>query len=294
MFGGRDMLILQAIILGIVQGLTEFIPISSSAHLIIIPWLFGWKEPALTSLSFDVALHLGTLAAVIGFFARDWVRLFKAGIASIRERKIGADNDRKLAWLLLIGCIPGGIAGVLGENKIDQLFHQPNVPIAPHAIIILGVIIAVLALILFIVERVAKHSRELDSLTLKDSFLIGLAQALAIFPGVSRSGSTITAGLALNLKRDDAARFSFLLSAPIIAGAGLKSAWDLFQQVHTSSAFTSIEWILFPIGVIAAAFSGYFCVKYLLRYLQNHSTDLFVFYRWGLATLIIVVALVRG
>jgi len=288
------MLILQALILGIVQGLTEYVPISSSAHLIIIPWLFGWKDPALTGLSFDVALHLGTLAAVIGFFARDWVQLFRSGWASIRERKIGADPNRKLAWLLVIGCIPGGIAGVLGESKIDQLFHQPNVPIAPLAIIVLGIIIAALALILFIVERVAKHTRELETLTLKDSILIGLAQALAIFPGVSRSGSTITTGLALNLKRDAAARFSFLLSAPIIAGAGLKSVWDLSQQLHTGGSFTSEEWILFPIGVIAAAISGYFCIKYLLRYLKTHSTDLFVYYRWGLAALIIVVALLRG
>ena len=222
------------------------------------------------------------------------MRLFKAGFASVRERKIGADPDRKLAWLLVIGCIPGGIAGVLGESRIDQLFHQPNVPIKPLAMIVMGIIIAVLALILFIVERVAKHSRELDSLTLKDSICIGLAQALAIFPGVSRSGSTITAGLALNLKREPAARFSFLLGAPIIAGAGLKSAWDLLQQLYGGGSFNSSEWILFPIGVIAAAISGYFCIKYLLRYLQNHSTDLFVYYRWGLAALIIVVALVRG
>jgi len=288
------MLILQAIVLGIVQGLTEYIPISSSAHLIIIPWLFGWHDPALTSLSFDVALHLGTLAAVIGFFEKDWARLFRAGFASLRERRISTDPDRRLAWLLVISCIPGAIAGVLGEGKIDQLFHQPNVPIAPMAIIILGIIIASLALILFSVERVAKHARELNSLTLKDAIFIGLAQALAIFPGVSRSGSTITAGLALNLKNEDAARFSFLLSAPIIAGAGLKSAWDFYQQFHGGNPFTSGEWILFPVGVIAAAISGYFGIKYLLRYLQNHSTDLFVYYRWGLAALIILVALVRG
>jgi undecaprenyl-diphosphatase len=223
------MTILQAIILGIVQGLTEYIPISSSAHLIIVPWLFGWHDPALTSLSFNVALHLGTLLAVVWFFALDWVRLIRAGFASLMERKIGADPDRKLAWLLVIGCIPGGIAGVLAESKIDQLFHQPNVPIKPIAIIILGIIIALLALVLFIVERLAHHSREMDTLTLKETILIGLAQALAVFPGVSRSGSTITAGLALNLKREAAARSSFLLCAPIIAGAGLKSVWDIFQ-----------------------------------------------------------------
>jgi undecaprenyl-diphosphatase len=288
------MTLFQAIILGIVQGLTEFIPISSSAHLIIVPWLFGWHDPALTSLSFDVALHMGTLVAVIWFFATDWARLIRAGLASLLERKIGADPDRKLGWLLVIGCIPGGIAGVLAESKIDQLFHQPNVPIKTIAIIVMGIIIASLALVLFIVERLARHTRELNSLSLKDAIIIGLAQALAIFPGVSRSGSTITAGLTLNLKREAAARFSFLLSAPIIAGAGLKSAWDMLQQYRGGGAFSSAELILFPFGFVAAAISGYFCIKYLLRFLQKNSTDLFVYYRWGLAILIIVVAIVRG
>jgi undecaprenyl-diphosphatase len=288
------MTILQAIILGIVQGLTEYIPISSSAHLIIVPWLFGWHDPALTSLSFDVALHLGTLVAVLWFFATDWVRLIRAGLDSLVEHKIGADPDRKLAWLLVIGCIPGGIAGVLAESKIDQLFHQPNVPIKPIAMIVLGIIISSLALVMFIVERQARHTREMNLLTLKDAILIGLAQALAIFPGVSRSGSTITAGLALNLKREAAARFSFLLSAPIIAGAGLKSVWDMVLQYQGGSSFSSSELILFPFGFIAATISGYFCIKYLLRYLQKNSTNLFVYYRWGLSLLIIIVAIVRG
>jgi undecaprenyl-diphosphatase len=288
------MTILQAIILGIVQGLTEYIPISSSAHLIIVPWLFGWHDPALTSLSFDVALHLGTLVAVLWFFATDWVRLIRAGLDSLVEHKIGADPDRKLAWLLVIGCIPGGIAGVLAESKIDQLFHQPNVPIKPIAMIVLGIIISSLALVLFIVERQARHTRVMNLLTLKDTIFIGLAQALAIFPGVSRSGSTITAGMALNLKREAAARFSFLLSAPIIAGAGLKSVWDMVQQYQGGSSFSSSELILFPFGFIAATISGYFCIKYLLRYLQKNSTNLFVYYRWGLSLLIIIVAIVRG
>jgi undecaprenyl-diphosphatase len=221
------MTLLQAITLGIIQGLTEYILISSSAHLIIVTYLFGWHNPALTSLSFDVALHLGTLVAVVWFFAADWARLIRVGLASLVERKIGTDPDRKFAWLLIIGCIPGEIADVLAESKIDQLFHQPNVPIKTIAIIVMGIIITLLVLVLFAIERLAKHTREMNSLTLKDATLIGLAQALAIFPGVSRSGSTITAGLALNLKREVAAHFSFLLSAPIIAGAGLKSVLDM-------------------------------------------------------------------
>lgn len=288
------MTIIEAIILGIVQGLTEFIPISSSAHLIIIPWLFKWTDPALTSLSFDVALHLGTLVAVLAFFARDWVRLIRAWFLSIKERKIAGDVDRRIAWFIIIGCIPGAIAGWLGESKIDELFHQPNMPIQTNAILVLAIIIVLLAFALFIVERTAKHTRDMSSMTFKDAAIIGLAQALAIFPGVSRSGSTITAGLALGLKREDAARFSFLLGAPIIAGAGLKSVYDMVKAAHAGLGLAGSELILFPIGIIVAAISGYLCIKYLLNYLQKHSTDVFVYYRWVLAGLIVVVALLRA
>jgi undecaprenyl-diphosphatase len=281
--------IIQAIILGIVQGLTEYIPISSSAHLIIIPWLFNWTDPAITSLSFDVALHLGTLVAVLWFFARDWVRLIRAWFISIKERKIAGDPDRRLAWYIVLGCIPGGIAGVLAESKIDQWFHQPNTPISKNAILVLAIIILLLAFALLIAEKLAKHTRSMEGLTFKDVVIIGLSQALAVFPGVSRSGSTITAGLALGLKREDAARFSFLLGAPIIAGAGAKSLIDLIQ-----AGFTGNELILFPIGIVVAAITGYFCIKYLLTYLQKHSTDIFVYYRWALAGLIVLVAFLRA
>jgi undecaprenyl-diphosphatase len=287
------MLILQAIFLGIVQGLTEFIPISSSAHLVIVPWLFQWTDPALESLAFDVALHLGTLLALLVFFASDWVKLIRAGVASIVERKIGSDPDRRLAWLLVIGCIPGAIAGALFESTIEELFHAPNAPIQPAAMIAMGVIIALLGALLLMAERLARHERDMSGLSLRDAIWIGLAQALAIFPGVSRSGSTITAGLAVGLKRETAARFSFLLSAPIIAGAGAKSLLDIYQGLKTG-AIAQADLILFPIGFIAAALSGYLCIKFLLRFLQKNPTDIFVYYRWALAALIIIVALVRG
>ena len=241
--------ILQAMILGIVQGATEFIPVSSSAHLIIVPWLFGWTDAALTSLSFDIALHVGTL--------------------------------------------PGGLVGMLAESKIDKLFHTPGTPIRLSAIILMAAIIAVLGLALFLAEKLARHTRQMNDLSLKDTAIIGLAQALAVFPGVSRSGSTITAGLALGLKRDVAARFSFLLSAPIIAGAGVKSLLEVLGSLH-SGAITKGDLILFPVGVIAAAVSGYLCIGFLLRYLQRKSINIFVYYRWALATLLIVVALIRG
>jgi undecaprenyl-diphosphatase len=287
------MLILQSILLGIIQGLTEFIPISSSAHLIIIPWLFGWKDAALTSLPFDVALHLGTLVAVLWYFAADWWRLLKAGLASLKERKIGADPDRRLAWFIVIGIIPGGIAGVLLESKIDAWFHTPGEPIKPLAMIVMAVIIALLGSALFIAERMARHQRTMQDLSLKDTLIIGVAQALAIFPGVSRSGGTITAGLALGLEREAAARFSFLLGAPLIAGVGLKSLWDTYKAFH-AGALASSDLMLFPIGFLAALFSGYLCIKFLLRFLQKNSSDIFVYYRWALAALVVIVALFRS
>lgn len=276
----------QAIVLGILQGATEFIPISSSAHLIIIPWLFQWDDPG---LAFDVALHLGTLAALLVFFARDWVRLIRAGIASIVERKIGDDVDRRLAWWLVIGSIPGALAGVLFESKIEELFHAPNAQHTASAMIAMGILIALLGTALFIAERIARHTRTLKQVSLRDAILIGCAQALAIFPGVSRSGATITAGLALGLERAAAARFSFLLSAPIIAGAGAKSVFSLLRDGIAPS-----ELAFFGVGVISAAISGYLCIKFLLRFLQHHSTDLFVYYRWLLAAFVIIVAVARG
>ncbi len=285
--------ILQAVILGIVQGLTEFIPISSSAHLVIIPWLFNWNDPALESLTFDVALHLGTLLALLAYFWIDWVRLVKTGIASIIERKIGEDIDRKLAWYLVIGTIPGGIVGLLFEHKIEHLFHPAEGEIVASSMIWMAAIIALLGALLFLAERLAKHDRRMNGLTLRDSILIGLAQALAIFPGVSRSGSTITAGLAVGLERETAARFSFLLSAPIVAGAGLKSLWDIYKGIH-SGAIAGSDMALFPIGFVAAAISGYFCIKFLLRFLQKNSTNVFVYYRWALAVFVIAVALSRA
>jgi undecaprenyl-diphosphatase len=284
--------LIESVILGLVQGATEFIPVSSSAHLIVVPWLFGWEDPALTGLPFDVALHLGTLAAVLVFFSRDWLRLLRAFLLSVRERRIGADPDRRLAWLLLLGTIPGVLAGAFFEGAIDDLFHAPGAPVAPAAMLVLAMILAGFGLILLLADRIATHLRSLGKLTLWQAVGIGLAQALAVFPGVSRSGSTIAAGLSLGLRRDDAARFSFLLSAPIIAGAGAKSTLDIVSNFH-SGALSAGQLPLFPAGFLAAAASGYFCIRFLMDYLQKHRIDLFTYYRWGLAVVIAVVAVAR-
>ncbi|MCG3142618.1 MAG: Undecaprenyl-diphosphatase [Anaerolineae bacterium] len=286
-------LIFQSIVLGVLQGLTEFLPISSSAHLIIVPWLFGWDNAVLTSLPFDVALHLGTLVSVLAYFWQDWGRLLRAGVASVAERKIGDDPDRRLAWLILIGCIPGAVIGALAESKVEEIFHAPNAPLALQAVIVMALIFAALGLFLFLAERLAKHLRGMTQMKFWDAILIGAAQALAIFPGVSRSGATITAGLFLGLKRDDAARFSFLLGAPIIAGAGLKSMYDLYQDAQRG-AFGTGDLFLYLIGFASAAITGFLTIRFLLKYLQRNSTDIFVYYRWVMAAAIIALALLRG
>lgn len=175
---------------------------------------------------------------------------------------------------------------------MEQLFHQPNAPNTPQAMIIIAVIIILLGIVLFAVERLARHLKGLNGISMKDAIVIGLSQSLAIFPGVSRSGSTITGGLASGLKREDAARFSFLLGAPMIAGAGLKSVYEIFSSLIARTMVQS-ELLLFGVGFIAAAISGFFCIKFLLRFLQKYSTDVFVYYRWLLAALIIVVVFVR-
>lgn len=283
-------LVMQSLILGIVQGLTEFLPISSSAHLILVPWLVGWDNAVITSLPFDLALHLGTLVAVLAFFANDWVRLIRAAVASIVERKVGNDPDRRLAWLIVLGSIPGSVIGALAESKVEEIFHAPNEPLSKWAVIVMAIIIALLGALLFVAERAAKHLREMKDLTIRDALVIGAAQAAAIFPGVSRSGATITAGLFLGLRRDDAARFSFLLGAPIILGAGLKSMYDVYK----SNALASGDLVLYFVGFLAAAITGFLAIKFMLGYLRRNSTDVFVFYRWALAIFIVAVALLRG
>lgn len=285
--------ILQAIILGVIQGIAEFAPISSSAHLIIIPWLFGWDNPVTSSLTFDMALHLGTLAAVLVYFRTDLWRLLRAGVRSIVERKIGDDFDRKLAWLLILGTIPAAIIGVLAEDAIDSLFHSEGSAIPTAAMIVLALLLGGVGLLMWLVEKVARHDRPLETMGAKDTLLIGSAQSLALFPGVSRSGSTLIAGMALGFKRDMAARFSFLLAVPITAAAGIKSVLDVGGDLQAGLLATS-DLMLIVIGVLSAGIAGFLCIHYLLRYLRNSTIMIFVYYRLGMAALVIVVALWRA
>jgi undecaprenyl-diphosphatase len=279
----------QALVLGIVQGLTEFLPISSSAHLIIVPWLFGWNDPAINSLQFDVALHMGTLLAVLAYFAGDWRRLIVAFVQSLVGRSIGADPDRRLAWFLLIGSIPAGIVGVLGESKIDELFHEPaNLRVG---LLIIAVMMIIMGGLLLLAERMGRHMLGLRDLRLGTAITIGLAQALALVPGVSRSGSTITAGLFMGLTREAAARFSFLLATPVVLGAGLKKVYDLTK---TPGGIPAADQMGFLVGFLAAAISGFACIYFLLRYLQRNSTAPFIWYRFFLGIALLVLVLLEA
>lgn len=285
--------LIRAIILGIVQGVAEFAPISSSAHLLIVPWLFGWQGGATTGLEFDVSLHLGTMAAVLVYFRHELWTLLKAGFASIFQGGIKGDPNRKLAWLLVLGTIPAAITGFLLEDTIDAIFHGSGAGTSNTAMIAVAFMMALFGLIMYVVERFARHERTLGQLSWWDAFLIGIAQTLALFPGVSRSGSTITAGMALGFRRDVAARYAFLLSVPITMGGGLKGVYDMVQESMAGGGAGN-EWTIYLAGILAAAIAGYLCIHYLLEFLRTRTTMVFVVYRWVVAVVVIALAIYRG
>lgn len=253
------MTVLQALILGIVQGLGEFLPISSSAHLILIPRLFGWKDPGLT---YDVALHMGTLLAVVLYFWRDWRRLIKAAL----NRR--ATEDKRLFWYLVVATIPGGLFGLAFEKKAETVFRSP---------LLIGSMMIVMGILLYLADK-KRQLRKVDTMTMADAIWIGLSQALAIIPGVSRSGSTMTTARFLNLTREDAARFSFLMSTPIILGAGL------LKLRHLTMASINLP---FSVGVLSSFVVGIMSISFLLRYLKSSNFGLFVGYRFIVGLIVI-------
>jgi undecaprenyl-diphosphatase len=272
--------ILQAIIIGAVQGLTEFLPVSSSAHLILLPRLLGWDDAFLNSPAFVVMLHMGTLAALLVYFWRDLLRYAAAGLAALRERRVGDDPDRRLAMLLAASVIPAAIVGLVLEEFVDTFFRQ-------HLLVVAG-LLAVGGVILFAAERAARHEREMHELRLRDALTIGFAQALALFPGISRSGITIAAGLFLGLERAAAARFAFLMGTPIIAGAGL---WKMRELADGTVG--TFDPVVLLAGMVSSAIAGLAAIALLLAYLRRYSTDVFVAYRIGLAVLVAAILLVR-
>ena len=273
--------IVHAIIIGIVQGLTEFLPVSSSAHLIVLPRILGWDEQLINSSTFVVMLHMGTLAALLLYFWRDVLDLLRAFVALLRERSFGDDPNRKLSLVLLVSIIPAAIFGLVMEDWIDRFFYD--------AIIAIPFILVVGAVILWLAERIGTRERDIERSNFGDAAFIGVAQALALFPGISRSGITIAAGLARGLKRDAAARFAFLMGIPIIAGAGL---WKARTIVNGEAG--DIDLVVLAAGVIAAAVSGWLAIGFLLRYLRDHSTGIFIAYRLVAAAIFLGLLLVNG
>jgi undecaprenyl-diphosphatase len=270
-----DVTLIHAAILGVVQGLTEFLPISSSAHLILVPYLFGWHDPFIDSAAFDVMLHMGTLIALLAYFWRDLLRILGAWLGSIRDRRIGDDPDRRLAWLLVISVVPAAILGAALESFFDRTFRD-------HVSLI-AVFIVVGAVLLWLGERIGSRSRGLDRMRVSDAATIGIAQALALFPGISRSGITIAAGLYLGLEREAAARFSFLMAVPVIAGAGL---WKARTLIGSDLGATQANQLI--VGVVAATIFGFIAIAALLRFLRANPTTVFVIYRIILAAVVLV------
>lgn len=273
--------IFQALILGLVQGASEFLPISSSGHLILVPNLLNWHG-VVDSLSFDVALHIGTTIAVIAFFWKDWVELTLAFLKALPKGWNGIMKDFKAKFfvILVIGSIPAAIVGFALQDFIENNVRSPQ---------LVASLLIIFAFVLLIADRVGKRNRDQKKIGFVDSIVIGVAQCLALLPGVSRSGITITAGLFRDLDRETATRFSFLLSTPIIVGAGLLK---LKSILHNSSVGGSQE--VFLVGFIAAAISGWFAIRFLLKFVQSNKFTVFVIYRLIIGAAILLLVSLKG
>ncbi|MDQ6768588.1 MAG: undecaprenyl-diphosphate phosphatase [Gemmatimonadota bacterium] len=264
---------LQAIALGIIQGLSEFLPISSSAHLTLAPWLFGWEDPG---LAFDVALHFGTLLAVLWYFRMEWLALIRAAFGIITTGRIETPEKRRVIYLI-IATIPGAIGGLVLQSKAESAFRSPQ--IIAIALIVLGVL-------LWLVDKLVDQRRILGEMRWIDSLLIGLSQVIALVPGVSRSGATITTARGLRFDRESAAEFSFLMSMPIIAAAVVLEGPKALQQGGLTNELMS--------GVVASAISGWLAISILMRNVSRHSYGIFAAYRILLGIGVLAVVYARG
>jgi undecaprenyl-diphosphatase len=269
----------QAIILAVVQGLTEFLPISSSAHLILIPDLLHWQDPG---IAFDVALHLGTLIAVLLYFFREWIQLTLCGLGFHYPKRASEQmvmQNQRLFWYLVAGTIPGALVGFFFEHWIEENLRSP-IPIASAMIVI--------ALLMWYAEYSARLTRRIEQTSLGDSLAIGTSQALALFPGVSRSGVTITTGLFRGMTREAAARFSFLLSTPLIAGAAAKEAPKLLKLHHAGTLDLPQSTLIASIAVSAVV--GFIVIAFFLKYLQTRTLKIFIYYRIAFGIVILLLA----
>ena len=268
------MSLLEAIVLGIAQGLTEFLPVSSTAHLRIIPAFAGWDDPG---AAFTAVTQMGTMTAVLLYFREDLLRISRAWLRSLRARERRRELDARLGWYIVLGTVPIGIFGVLFKDQIET---------GARDLYLIGTALIVLGLVLLVAEEVGTRDRGIEQIRTKDGFVVGMAQALALIPGVSRSGATITAGLFLGLNRTAAARFSFLLSIPAVVLSGLLELGSILsgEEGETTSLFGLV------VATALAFVTGYASIAFLLRYLTNHSTRIFVAYRVTLGTVVLVLA----
>lgn len=266
----------HSIILGLIQGLTEFLPISSSGHLIIIPWLLGWKEHPLI---FDIILHLATCCAIIIYFRRDWLNILREGFLSIRERTLKGSIPRRLFWGIIIASIPGATLGRMVGERIEDYFRDP---------MLIALSLGIFGLMLYIIELYGKKNKSLGDITWQVALLIGLSQMLAFIPGVSRSGITITAAIALGMNRESSVRFSFLLGAPIIFAAACYSIGGLGEMDKFFS------WQVLLAGFIASFLSSMIAIHFLLKYIKRHPFTMFVIYRLALSVIVITILFWKG
>ncbi|MEO8593310.1 MAG: undecaprenyl-diphosphatase UppP [Candidatus Solibacter sp.] len=269
--------LLQVIVLAVVQGLTEFLPVSSTAHLYLTSWLFGWQ---VEGLDFDIALHVGTLLAVLLYFAGDWIQIIAQGLGLRFRGDEELAHNRTLLWLLAIGTIPVGIAGLLFAHQAEGAWRNPFV--------IGGMLIGV-GVLMWFAEHAGRQQRDLSSVNLPDAVTIGLAQALAVVPGTSRSGITITAGLFRNMTRESAARFSFLLSTPAIGAAAAKALHEMYKKGGMHGILTTE----FLVGVAVSTVTGCFVISWFLQYLRRSGLRPFVYYRIIFGIIVIALAFIR-
>lgn len=270
------MTLFNAVILGIVQGIGEFLPISSSGHLLFIPWLFNWQYE--NSLSFDIALHVGTLIAVLAFFWKDWFVLIKDGLT----KGVKTFNG-KMFWCLVVATIPGVLAGAFLDEFAESFFRGQYMPL------VLAFSLSVMGVLLFFADKYGKQETDYENMSFLQTLFIGLSQALAIIPGTSRSGVTMTMARTLGIKRESAAKFSFLLSTPIIAGAAV------YQFVFKSSELIISEILSVPflVGILTAMVVGFLSIKFLMKYLEKSSFNVFVGYRLAIALILVVTYIIR-
>jgi len=274
------MTIIQALILGIIQGLTEYIPVSSTAHLILVPWLLGWNFDPNAKVVFDILVQWGTLVGVIIYFWRDILQILRAVFNGLAHRKPFETFDARLGWLVVVATIPAVIAGLFIKKYLVQLYEM---------YILISIVLMLGGLLMLAAERFGKRTRELKQMTWLDALIVGVWQILALIPGVSRSSATISGGMLRNFNREDAARFSFLMSIPALLGAGVLALKDLFG---TPGLLTSLAAPLI-VGFLAAAITGYFSIRWLLGYLKTRSLRVFIIYRFVFGGLCLIIGLYR-